>query len=96
VPGSSWVPIQEQGTIKADAYPNPVKDELIISLSNEGGEGSLQIYNLMGQLVKRQEIALNGGNKPIVARIKDLPAGLYMARITVNQEVYVIKFIKEE
>jgi flagellar hook assembly protein FlgD len=65
------------------AYPNPFNSSTIIKYpNNEGGE--LEIYNLIGQLVKALRISLTSGQ--IVWDGTDnqnnsVPSGVYFARI---------------
>jgi hypothetical protein len=76
--------------------PNPATSSLAVFTGNGKGRVQAAIYNTRGQRVKsvvENEIEPGGA---ININIQNLPAGLYMARVTINQKVYTAKFIKEE
>ncbi|MCH8904243.1 MAG: T9SS type A sorting domain-containing protein [Bacteroidetes bacterium] len=65
---------QEVNTVLV--YPNPVKNELNISLKNNGG-ACIIVYNLLGKSVK--EVTFN--QEIITIDLSDLLSGLYLYRI---------------
>jgi hypothetical protein len=68
-------------------YPNPVKDFLIVSVS-QTGIFEAQIVNASGTTVRN--LILNSSE----IDVSDLASGMYLIRIKVNQEVFTQKFIK--
>lgn len=70
-------------------YPNPASDMLKVQLPKEYVSKSIQIYNSLGYLVKRE--TLNQSNS---IEIKDLPNGIYFLKLD-NQSQYYGKFIKK-
>ncbi|MBP7808060.1 MAG: T9SS type A sorting domain-containing protein [Bacteroidia bacterium] len=73
-------------------YPNPNKGEFVLSLTNLSETNVVEIYNGIGQLVKKQ-IVKETTNK---ISIDDQPDGVYYLRIIQNEnQVYRTRIIKE-
>ncbi|WP_421897767.1 T9SS type A sorting domain-containing protein [Marinoscillum sp.] len=73
-------------------YPNPSLEHLMIRSLN--GISSVQILELSGKMIEMREIAQSG--KTIHLRVSDLPAGVYVLRVTnVNGDVHIRQFVKE-
>ena len=83
-------------------YPNPVKDQLTIDngqliidngqLTIDNGALRYEIYDVMGRLHNCQ---LSIINYQLSVNVSGLAKGLYMLKITCNDEVVVRKFVKE-
>ncbi len=71
------------------AYPNPVKD--VLNLSYTQNIDKVQVVNLLGQEVITKSI--NATQSQI--DMSNLPIGTYLVRVTANDEVKTIKVIKE-
>lgn len=71
------------------AYPNPVKD--VLNLSYTQNIDKVQVVNLLGQEVITKSI--NAAQSQI--DMSNLPIGTYLVRVTANDEVKTIKVIKE-
>jgi hypothetical protein len=97
IPGTFYVGIKENHVgNELKIYPNPALRSLTVFTGSGKGKVQTAIYNTRGQRVKsvvENEIEPGGA---ININIQNLPAGLYLVRITVNQKVYTAKFIKEE
>ena len=79
----------------AKLFPNPVHDELNISLSvEEGGEGALSIIDLSGRVVAQQTQPFVQGENVIQLNVSDLPEGIFFSRITLEEQVVSMKFVK--
>ena len=70
-------------------YPNPVKDNLTISLDTE--ITAVSIYNMLGQEVISKSIDGNEG----VIDVSKLRGGTYFVKVAVGNEVKVVKILKE-
>ncbi len=70
-------------------YPNPVSDELHISISDNNEIQKISIYNIVGQLVK----TVNGNNDTI--NTSDLKNGVYLVKIQTNEGTVDKKIIKK-
>ncbi len=69
-------------------YPNPVKDQLIISSENEK-INSIKIIDVTGKTIKK----FTQSTTPI--HVADLPKGLYFLQIQTEKGIGVKRFIKE-
>lgn len=77
------------GVNKLKAYPNPVKDFLNLSYSQDISE--VAIFNLLGQQLFSKKI--NATESQI--NMSNLSKGTYLVKVTVDNEVKTIKIIKE-
>ncbi len=71
------------------AYPNPVKD--ILNLSYSQNISKVQVINLLGQEVITNSINATQGQ----IDMSNLPVGTYLVRVTSDEQVKTIKVIKE-
>ncbi|MEW5677134.1 T9SS type A sorting domain-containing protein [Flavobacterium enshiense] len=69
-------------------YPNPVKD--ILNFSSDKEITSAAIYNLMGQEVRTESLHVSEGS----INVSNLASGTYLIKITANDAVKTLKFIK--
>jgi len=73
-------------------YPNPVKDELTVSLPQNLDNGHLDIYNLIGSKVYSQPLNLTKNFD-----VSNLETGIYVARISDGGRIVATKkFTKTE
>lgn len=73
-------------------YPNPSEDFIDINLiDNYLNDATLEIYNEIGILFKREKISLNSSR----IDINNLPNGLYFIKISTEQGSTVKKLIKK-
>jgi hypothetical protein len=77
-------------------YPNPVSDNLTISLDMEQAtRAEAGIYNISGQLVTGRQVTLNMGSNSIGISLAPLPSGIYYLRINSREGVILnTKIIK--
>jgi len=67
------------------AYPNPVNDQLTISLEiKKEMKVSVELRNLAGELLTTLEVVLQTGNNTISLSTASLPTGLYTLRLSSN------------
>jgi hypothetical protein len=71
------------------AYPNPVKDILQVSASEPIDR--IEVITMLGQSVWSQTIQATASQ----IDLSQLPAGTYLVRATVNQQVKTLKVIKQ-
>ncbi len=78
-------------------YPNPVKDELTISLTNlQSGMVSLSIYNMDGKLISDKKENLNQGKTLVTMDVSSYPNGTYFMYINdggqkINKKIVVMR-----
>lgn len=70
-------------------YPNPVKDILNISTKNQTEIQSVEIYNMVGQVV----IAIPNSTKTI--DVSSLETGTYFIKVNSEKDTTTTKFVKE-
>lgn len=67
--------------------PNPASEELHIALSaRPGREAGVDIVDVTGRLVLHRVIGTDGSTEELVLDVRELPAGVYIARVTVGTE----------
>ncbi len=72
-------------------YPNPAHNQLTV-IAGEAKQ-SAAICNLQGQLIKSVKLGVKSSK--YVIDIEDLPAGLYLLKLSGNKEIKVSKFVKQ-
>ncbi|MFC2104736.1 M4 family metallopeptidase [Bacteroidota bacterium] len=72
-------------------YPNPASNYITVNVINGTRIGKINIYNMVGALVKTLEI--NGSEKEV--DISELPSGSYIISIEDKKEPIVKHFIKQ-
>ncbi len=87
----------KRSTDNSSVYPNPVKDVLSIQLfsSTDDRLVNYTIYDAYDRLVREQDLGVIPGNSIIQADVADLPAGLYLFRVSVSGVSSIKKFIKD-
>jgi len=80
----------------SEIYPNPVQDYLSLQLfaSTDNRLVNYVIYDAFGKIVREKDMGMIAGNSIIEADVADLPAGLYLFRVSVAGISSVKKFIK--
>ena len=74
--------------------PSPVTTEALIRFNTTlNKEGMLQIVNLNGQLISSRVIA--PFTDALTLDMNDLSAGMYLVQLTVDNQVYTEKIIKQ-
>ena len=68
----------EYATTKASLFPNPVEDRLSLQLSGNASCKNVEIYGIDGRLLKSQNDNFENID------VSDLPTGLYIAKINLN------------
>jgi len=70
-------------------YPNPVKD--VLTLSYDRNIARIEVYNIVGQVVKSQNI----GSNEAQADLSQLVAGTYLVKVTGDDASKTIKVVKQ-
>lgn len=76
--------------MKAAVYPNPVADQLTVSLDIPvalAQRGQLQLFDLQGKEVLRQSVELTAGFQVYTLRAAGLSGGLYQLKLQLPAEV---------
>jgi hypothetical protein len=84
--------LKENGALPLSLYPTLAQTTVQFNLSQVSGAVEVYVYDLKGQIVMKQSIAMD--NSTGVLPISILPVGIYQLRITNAQQVYTGRFIK--
>ncbi len=78
--------------------PNPAKHSTVISIeSNERTLAQLQLFTENGKRIFAQSVELNNGRNEVPLPVKgEWPAGVYMVRVIINNEIISKKMIIEK
>jgi hypothetical protein len=78
----SYASVEEVNTIDVEVYPNPVSTTAIISFENlTAAETSIEVTNLVGQVVINEFLGNVVGAQYIEINASDLNSGLYLVNI---------------
>jgi hypothetical protein len=84
-------PTQEPSIAAIDVYPNPVADQLFVTLP-AGTEGSVMITDIAGRLLKNVPV---NGETLLQVPMTEFPAGLYVVVCHNLEKVQSAKFVKQ-
>jgi hypothetical protein len=84
-------PTQEPSIAALDIYPNPVADQLFVTLP-AGTEGSVMITDIAGRLLKNVPV---NGQTLLQVSVDEFPAGLYVVVCHNLEKVQSAKFVKQ-
>jgi PKD repeat protein len=75
-------------------YPNPSKQSVNIQINSEGKNiDDLSILNLEGKKISQMELAVKQVGSEVNYTITNLPAGIYFAKISVEGQIMIKKFV---
>lgn len=76
-------------------FPNPAREKLIVShCFDSGGTVKLEVLNLSGQLLGESRITVRPGESQLPVDTRNLPEGLFYLRLTLNNQVETVRFLK--
>lgn len=85
IPQGMWIDhtgIADNTLAGMKLYPNPATNDVHVAIvSAESANATLAIYNLVGQMVYSENVALTEGNNLIDVNINSLNAGIYMVNV---------------
>jgi len=95
VPGVPTISLNHSFSI-IKAYPNPVKDEVTISLQSErSGDIQIALINILGSVVKKWEPVLVGaGERKLILDLSSFKTGIYVLKLTKSDQV-ATQFLKK-
>ncbi|MBL0328444.1 MAG: T9SS type A sorting domain-containing protein [Bacteroidetes bacterium] len=86
------VGIDEEDEWKVSLYPNPTSGSFNLSTSEQINDGSIEIYNVVGELILSQKII----NQQNTIDLKDHATGLYFLKVISDSEVIGMKKVVKE
>jgi len=88
--GNSTSQVRTNKAINLQICPNPVKENLLISLPQEDSQSEINLFSMDGT----QLLALKTANSDLQIDMKNFQAGLYLLRILNDGREFVEKIIK--
>ena len=88
---SATLPAVKEAVLSPSLYPNPVQDVLTIITGTQTVNGTLQVLDLSGRVLREQKIT-NPTNK---IDVNGLPSGAYLLKVQGRNTISVDKFLKE-
>jgi hypothetical protein len=85
-------------TEEHSAYPNPFGLDLTLEfpLLKESEKAKVELTTLAGKIAYRKEVFLNAGSRKFeLKELQDLPAGLYLLHLALNDKLTVLKVLKQ-
>ncbi len=70
-------------------YPNPNNGQFNVELENNDGDALIEVYDLMGKKVFSE----HNTTGQLVVNIEDQPKGIYLVKITIDDEVFNEKIV---
>lgn len=86
---ASPVGIEEVASANAnlDVYPNPFSDAVNISLKGISGKAQVELLSMDGRVLLQRDLMLEGGHSVRLDLGMELPASLYIIRVTTSDMV---------
>jgi PKD repeat protein len=77
-------------------YPNPANDVInLLVNSKEDVDGNVSILDISGKKVYTETVTFNAGEQQVTLPVNNLPAGVYLVKMTSDSAQKTMKFIKE-
>ncbi|MDG1395322.1 MAG: T9SS type A sorting domain-containing protein, partial [Flavobacteriales bacterium] len=86
-----YVSLHELNSLEVNLYPNPFKDVINIEFIKATSNIELRILNTLGEEVKHDKIVKNRDGSEIQIQVSDLPKGMYILRV--NLDNYLNSFV---
>ena len=90
--GANTVGLAENNKIEMNAYPNPTKGNLTVTIP-ENGNGSVRITDVTGKEVMNANVIF--ANNKTVINTENLEAGMYIVNVIVNSKVAQTTIVKQ-
>lgn len=93
--GVDEVPAAIGDAISIELFPVPAKDFITIRINNvsHNGAATLNIIDLMGNVVLSDEIDLSEGSTAVKQNVSNLATGTYLTRVLFDDGSYIVKKI---
>ncbi|KAB1064529.1 T9SS type A sorting domain-containing protein [Salibacter halophilus] len=68
-------------------YPNPTRDNVNLDVNlKKGGEMTVEVYSLSGQLLDQQQVGANAGHQIIPVNLNKVESGMYIINVKLDNE----------
>ncbi|WP_052599672.1 PKD domain-containing protein [Aureispira sp. CCB-QB1] len=86
----------EEGATTINLFPNPANSVVHLAISTEEAiDGTISILDLTGKVAYMNNLNVGAGQEQVSLPIEQLPAGVYVVRITSETTQQTMKFVKE-
>ncbi|MCH8904979.1 MAG: T9SS type A sorting domain-containing protein [Bacteroidetes bacterium] len=76
--------------------PNPVTNQLSIRLINLGeSEVEIELYNILGELVRKHHLTDLHNNDLDEFDLSDLPRGIYLVQVKAGEKIFIEKLVRD-
>ena len=90
------VGVIENDNFNMSLFPNPASKEVNLAITaKEAMDGTVSILDIAGKTVYNNNVNLNEGQQQLTLSVDNLPAGVYLVRMTSDAAQTTMKFIKE-
>ena len=90
--GEGTTSIIEENNISVSLYPNPISSNATISVDLlENANATLEIVDVLGKTIMRENYSLNSGNNTIGINVDKMTNGIYFAHLSINGEINTVK-----
>jgi hypothetical protein len=88
--------VRNEGEMHVSVYPNPARAAINVQVNIENmDKGVLEVRDITGKTVVAKALQLSGGNNLIPVQLTGLPAGPYIIKLTLKDQVITRKFDKQ-
>ncbi len=95
---SKTIPVRlDQPAASLLLYPNPALSYTVLSIhSDRAGNGTLRVIDNSGRTVENKSFVANTGNNSIlIDQLGNLPRGIYIVQVVLNNTLYNQKLVKQ-
>jgi hypothetical protein len=83
----------EAKELSLELYPNPVEENLTITIPNNELSSTIRITTITGETFLERKIDI--GNTNTLLSLKGFPAGVYIVQVKQAHEIYSSKIVKQ-
>ncbi|BDS09836.1 T9SS type A sorting domain-containing protein [Aureispira anguillae] len=86
----------EQTDVAINLFPNPARETVNLAINTtEAINGTVAILDVTGKIAYHQVLDLDAGEQQVTLPVSELPAGIYLVKLTSETTQKTMKFIKE-
>jgi len=87
--------VMESETAELKIFPNPASSDITLELSSDDDEiAELRITDLLGRVIKSEEISLTNGLQNIQMSLLQMPSGIYQVSVHSPEKTWVNLIVK--
>jgi pimeloyl-ACP methyl ester carboxylesterase len=84
-------------TATVQVRPNPVTGSILVLAINtqQSSKTSVQVMGVDGKIILQQNVSLTNGTNLVNLNVADVPSGIYLVQVKMNDELVTKKFIRQ-